>query len=94
MSRVAKNPIQIVDGVTVSLEGSIVDVKGKIGAMKFDVPETVSLEINDNVITVQYDTENQQSAALAGTTRALVNNMIVGVSQGFEKKIRIKRRWL
>ena len=49
MSRVAKNPIQIVDGVTVNLEGSIVDVKGKIGAMKFDVPESVSLEINDNV---------------------------------------------
>ncbi len=90
MSRVAKNPIQIVDGVTVNLEGSIVDVKGKIGAIKFDVPETVSLEINDNVITVQYDTENQQSAALAGTTRALVNNMIVGVSQGFEKKLELK----
>ncbi len=90
MSRVAKNPIQIVDGVSVNLEGTIINVKGKIGSMSFDVPETVSLEINEEVITVQYDIENQQSCALAGTTRALVNNMIIGVSQGFEKKLELK----
>ena len=90
MSRVAKNPIEIIDGVTVNVNDGSIDVKGKVGELKFDLPETVSLDITDNVITVIYDENNQQSVALAGTTRALVNNMIIGVSQGFEKKLELK----
>ena len=90
MSRVAKNPIEIIDGVTVNLNDGCLDVKGKVGELKFDLPETVSLDIADNVISVKYDENNQQSVALAGTTRALVNNMIIGVSQGFEKKLELK----
>jgi large subunit ribosomal protein L6 len=90
MSRVAKNPIEITDGVTVNFNDGCLDVKGKVGELKFDLPETVSLDIADNVITVKYDENNQQSVALAGTTRALVNNMIIGVSQGFEKKLELK----
>jgi large subunit ribosomal protein L6 len=90
MSRVAKNPIEITDGVTVNFNDGCLDVKGKVGELKFDLPETVSLDIADNVITVKYDENNQQSIALAGTTRALVNNMIIGVSQGFEKKLELK----
>ena len=90
MSRVAKNPIEIIDGVTVNVNDGSIDVKGKVGELKFDLPETVSLDITDNVITVKYDENNQQSVALAGTTRALVNNMIIGVSQGFEKKLELK----
>jgi len=90
MSRVAKNPIEIIEGVTVNLNDGCIDVKGKVGELKFDLPETVSLDIADNVITVKYDENNQQSVALAGTTRALVNNMIIGVSQGFEKKLELK----
>ena len=90
MSRVAKNPIEITDGVTVNFNDGCLDVKGKVGELKFDLPETVSLDIADNVITVKYDENNQQSVALAGTTRALVNNMIIGVSLGFEKKLELK----
>ena len=90
MSRVAKNPIEIVDGVTVNFNNGCLDVKGKVGELKFDLPETVSLDIADNLIIVKYDENNQQSVALAGTTRALVNNMIIGVSQGFEKKLELK----
>jgi large subunit ribosomal protein L6 len=90
MSRVAKNPIEIVDGVTVNFNNGCLDVKGKVGELKFDLPETVSLEVSDNSISVKYDEKNQQSVALAGTTRALVNNMITGVSQGFEKKLELK----
>ena len=90
MSRVAKNPVEIVDGVTVNFNDGCLDVKGKVGELKFDLPESVSLDIADNVITVKYDENNQQSVALAGTTRALVNNMIIGVSQGFEKKLELK----
>jgi large subunit ribosomal protein L6 len=87
MSRVAKNPINIIDGVSVNVTNQSIDVKGKIGEMSFDLPETISLEVVENVINVKYDETKQQSIALAGTTRALVNNMIVGVSQGFEKKL-------
>ena len=90
MSRVAKNPIEIVDGVTVNFNNGCLDVKGKVGELKFDLPETVSLDVSDNSISVKYDEKNQQSVALAGTTRALVNNMITGVSQGFEKKLELK----
>jgi len=90
MSRVAKNPIEIVDGVTVNVEGSSIEVKGKVGEIKFDLPETIALEISENIISVKYDEDNQQSVALAGTTRAIVNNMIIGVSQGFEKKLELK----
>ena len=90
MSRVAKNPIEIIEGVTVALNDGSIKVTGKIGEMDFDIPKTVSLEINENIITVKYDEGNQQSTALAGTTRALVNNMIIGVSQGFEKKLELK----
>jgi large subunit ribosomal protein L6 len=90
MSRVAKNPIEIVDGVTVNFNNGCLDVKGKVGELKFDLPETVSLDVSDNSISVKYDEKNQQSVALAGTTRALVNNMIIGVSQGFEKKLELK----
>ena len=90
MSRVAKNPVEIEEGVTVNFNDGCLDVKGKVGELKFDLPETVSLDIADNLITVKYDENNQQSVALAGTTRALVNNMIIGVSQGFEKKLELK----
>jgi len=90
MSRVAKNPIEIVDGVTINVTDSSIEVKGKVGEIKFDLPETVSLEVSENIINVKYDEDNQQSVALAGTTRAIVNNMVIGVSQGFEKKLELK----
>jgi large subunit ribosomal protein L6 len=90
MSRVAKNPIEIEDGVTVNVTDKLIEVKGKVGEIKFDLPDTISLEVSENIISVKYDEDNQQSVALAGTTRAIVNNMIVGVSQGFEKKLELK----
>jgi large subunit ribosomal protein L6 len=94
MSRVAKNPIEIVEGVDVNVDKSSIEVKGKIGEMKFDLHESIELEVNENMITVKYDDSIQQSIALAGTTRAIVNNMIVGVSKGFEKKLELKGCWL
>jgi len=73
-----------------TLQSKLIEVKGKVGEIKFDLPDTVALEVSENIITVKYDEDNQQSVALAGTTRAIVNNMIVGVSQGFEKKLELK----
>ena len=71
------------------VDNKIVKVKGVKGELDFNISSLVSLEINENVITVSYDEENQQSIALAGTTRSIVNNMVVGVTEGFEKKLEL-----
>ena len=90
MSRVAKNPVQIPDGVSVTYESNIVNVKGKNGEMNLSMPESIEIEINESLIQVKYDESSQQSVALAGTTRANINNMVIGVSDGFEKKLELK----
>ena len=89
MSRVAKNPITIPDSVIVSIENNIVKVKGSKGEIDFDLPSSVTLEVNENIISVNYNENDQQSVALAGTTRSIVNNMIIGVSEGYEKKLEL-----
>ncbi len=90
MSRVAKSPISIVDGVNVTVENNKVLVKGSKGELEFVLPETVSLNISDDsIINVEYNEAIQQSIALAGTSRSIINNMIIGVSKGFEKKLEL-----
>ena len=89
MSRVAKNPIHILDNVDLSINENIVSVKGSKGVLEFDIPQSISLEIKENIINVKYDEADQQSVALAGTTRSLINNMIIGVTNGFEKKLEL-----
>ena len=89
MSRVAKNPISITDGVNITVDNNKVIVKGSKGELEFVLPKTVSLNISDEFINVEYNEAVQQSVALAGTTRSIVNNMIIGVSQGFEKKLEL-----
>ena len=64
-------------------------MKGNKGELDFTLPETIMLDIAENVVTVKYDETNQQSVALAGTSRSLINNMIIGVSKGFEKKLEL-----
>ena len=89
MSRVAKNPIIIPDGVNISIDDKNVTVKGSKGELDFLLSLSISLNIDDNAITVSYDESNQKSVALAGTTRSIINNMIIGVSIGFEKKLEL-----
>ena len=89
MSRVAKNPIIVPDGVNISVDNKNVTVKGSKGELDFLLSLSISLNIDDNAITVSYDESNQKSVALAGTTRSIINNMIIGVSVGFEKKLEL-----
>ena len=89
MSRVAKNPIHILDNVDLKINENIVSVKGSKGVLEFNIPQSISLEIKENIINVKYDEADQQSVALAGTTRSLINNMIIGVTNGFEKKLEL-----
>lgn len=89
MSRVANSPIQLPSGVEVTLKGQDVSVKGSKGSLQFTVHNAVEVKQEENVVKVAARDGAKQSRALAGTTRALVNNMVVGVSQGFEKKLQL-----
>lgn len=87
MSRVAKNPVPIPAGVEVSLSGQAVKVKGGKGALELAVHKDVQVAQEEGQLKVAPRLDSQQAMALAGTTRALVNNMVLGVSQGFERKL-------
>ncbi|MBL7002837.1 MAG: 50S ribosomal protein L6 [Gammaproteobacteria bacterium] len=87
MSRIAKAPVIVPGGVDIKLVGNKVTVKGNNGQLSYDINSAVSLGITDNVIQVQWDKNDKKATAQAGTARAIVSNMIVGVSTGFEKKL-------
>jgi len=89
MSRVANSPINVPDTVNVSINDDVVVVKGNKGELDFSLPSSISIDIKDDVININYNSENQESVALAGTTRSILNNMVVGVSEGFEKKLEL-----
>jgi large subunit ribosomal protein L6 len=87
MSRVAKSPVEVPAGVTVTLNGQEVSVKGSNGTLEHTIHAKVEVVQNENVLTFSWRDGAKQSRALAGTTRALLNNMIIGVTKGFEKKL-------
>ncbi|CAG7856693.1 50S ribosomal protein L6 [biofilm metagenome] len=87
MSRIAKAPINIPKGVNVTLVGNNMTVKGSKGELTFDFNPTVAITVTDAVIQMQWDKDNKESIAQAGTARAIANSMVVGVSDGFEKKL-------
>jgi large subunit ribosomal protein L6 len=87
MSRIAKAPVIIPSGVDIKLEGNNVTVKGINGQLSYDINSAVSLGIAENVIQVQWDRDDKKATAQAGTARAIVSNMVTGVSAGFERKL-------
>ena len=87
MSRVAKSPISIPAGVEVNISGSELKVKGPKGNLELNLHSSVSLEENDGQYLVKPDSDKDM--AMAGTFRALVNNMVVGVSDGFQKSLKL-----
>jgi large subunit ribosomal protein L6 len=90
MSRVANNPITIPSGVDVTLNGQVVNVKGAKGSLSFDIHSGVEVKKEDSTLTFAARSADEGGTmALAGTTRALLNNMVTGVSQGFEKKLEL-----
>ena len=89
MSRVANFPVEIPGGVDVNISGAMVNVKGPKGQLAHKIHELVSINQDDKLLTFAAKDESQQARALSGTTRAVINNMVTGVSQGFEKKLTI-----
>jgi len=89
MSRVGKKPIPIPAKVEITLKDRFITVKGSKGSLSRTIHEAVDLKIADNLIEVTTNTENKKHVALQGLTRSLVNNMITGVDQGFERVLEI-----
>ena len=87
MSRIAKAPIAIPAGVEVTLTADKISVKGKGGQLELDVHSSVEIKEEDNTLSFAPRSAEKQANALAGTFRSLVNNMVVGVTAGFEKKL-------
>jgi large subunit ribosomal protein L6 len=88
MSRIGKNPITIPQGVTVEVKDNLVTVKGKLGELTQDF-EGVSISIEDSTITLERATESKDHKSKHGLYRALINNMIQGVSQGWTKELEL-----
>jgi large subunit ribosomal protein L6 len=89
MSRIGKKPVVVPAGVTAKVDGQLVSVKGAKGQLEFLVPDVVSVVHQDNVIKVDPRNETKRARALWGTSRARVNNIVLGVTAGFEKKLEI-----
>ncbi|MFO1167052.1 MAG: 50S ribosomal protein L6 [Rhodoblastus sp.] len=89
MSRIGKKPVAIPSGVTAKVEGQKVSVKGAKGELSFVVPDDVDVKFENNEIKVDPRNETKRARALWGTSRAQVNNLVVGVTKGFEKKLEI-----
>lgn len=89
MSRVANNPVQIPSGVTVSIDGSSVAVKGSKGALELTMHNIVQIKQEGDQLLFASANGAKQSRALAGTMRSLVDNMVTGVSQGYERKLEL-----
>jgi large subunit ribosomal protein L6 len=87
MSRVAKNPITLPSGVDINISGSELKVKGPKGNLELNLHPGVSLEENDGQYLVKPDSD--KNLAMAGTFRALVNNMVIGVTDGFQKNLKL-----
>jgi len=90
MSRVADNPVKIVDGVTVDIEGQEVKVDGPKGSLSMTVNASVDLKVEAGLVVFVPNGNDRKSEAMAGTTRALVQNMVLGVSEGFEKRLELQ----
>ena len=90
MSRIGKQPITVPAGVDVAIDGRTVRVKGPKGTLSHTVPEPITVHrAEDGTLLVQRPDDERRSKALHGLSRTLVNNMILGVSQGYEKKMEI-----
>jgi large subunit ribosomal protein L6 len=89
MSRVGNAPVAIPSGVEVKVDGPVVTVKGSKGELKRTFSEKVAVAVEEDQVVVTRVDDERESRALHGLTRALVNNMVVGVSDGFEKRLEL-----
>jgi large subunit ribosomal protein L6 len=89
MSRIGKKPVVIPAGVTAKVDGQSISVKGGKGELSFTAPDNVSVTLAEGKIAVAPRNDSTQARAMWGTTRSVVNSLMIGVSKGFERKLEI-----
>ena len=89
MSRIGKNPVSVPSGVTVEIIDNLLRAKGKLGEQSFTISDDVQVSLLDNIVTVAPKTKSKRARSMWGTTRARINNMLVGVGEGFTIKLEI-----
>jgi large subunit ribosomal protein L6 len=89
MSRIGKKPVAVPSGVTATVDGQLVKVKGSKGELSFEVPENVSVSHADGAISVMPRDETKRARAMWGMSRSQVANLVQGVTAGYEKKLEI-----
>ncbi|MEX3610275.1 50S ribosomal protein L6 [Rothia sp. LK2588] len=89
MSRIGRLPISVPAGVEVKIDGNVVSVKGPKGELSREISPVITVAQEDGVITVSRPNDERESRSLHGLTRTLINNMIIGVTEGYTKKLEI-----
>ena len=89
MSRVGRLPVEVPSGVEVKIEGSHVKIKGPKGEMEFGFTPNIEIAIEESVITIKRPSDSREMRSLHGTTRALIQNMITGVTDGYQKELQL-----
>ena len=89
MSRVGNNPITVPKGVAVKVNGSVIEISGENGTHLHHLHENLKINLNDNIINFDRIDDSPVSRSMHGTTRQIINNMILGVSDGFKKELEI-----
>lgn len=90
MSRIGKQPVSIPAGVTVETAGTKVTVKGPRGEISYTAPDCIAVKVEEHAVVVSQNDNGERNAAMFGTVRSLINNMVIGVSQGFKKQLLIE----
>lgn len=90
MSRIGKQPIELPDGVDITIKGSDITVKGPKGELSRTVDPELKVEIEDGQLVITRPTDQRRHRSLHGLTRALLNNMVVGVTEGYERRLEIR----
>ena len=89
MSRIGNKPITLPEGVTCTVNGRHVEVKGPKGTLSLTVHEAIVVKVDESTVTVERPSDTKTHKALHGTTRALINNLVVGVSEGYKKNLKM-----
>lgn len=89
MSRIGNKPIEVPNGVTVSLDGTVITVKGPKGELTRELHPDMKVNVGENEITVERPSDQKEHRSLHGTTRSLISNMVEGVTKGFERKLEL-----
>ncbi|HDL64195.1 MAG TPA: 50S ribosomal protein L6, partial [Proteobacteria bacterium] len=89
MSRIGKTPVDVPSGVKVEISGNDISVSGSLGELSLTLPDLLSVELEGNQVRVNRSAETKKAKSLHGLFARLINNMVIGVSKGFEKRLEV-----